>query len=194
MSCNCNNKCEVKVELCREGAVLPTYANEGDAGMDLYVVDDVIIAPGETKIIPVGIKIALPEGYEAQVRPRSGLSSSTKLRVANSPGTIDQNYVDEIGVIVENTSINYLQIAKGLGLVDTMNELSSVCNPVYPIDKKAQGFMKNANGSYAIKKGDRIAQLVITKVASAKLDVVDDVTDYALGNRGGGFGHTGVSK
>ena len=78
----------IPIELCHPDAKIPTYANIGDAGMDIYALDDYVIAPGETKLIPTGIKVAIPLGYELQVRPKSGRALKTKLRVANTPGTI----------------------------------------------------------------------------------------------------------
>lgn len=78
----------VAISYCHSDAKQPKYARAGDAGMDVYAVEDEIILPGETKLIPTGIKVAIPLGYELQVRPRSGQSVKTKLRVANSPGTI----------------------------------------------------------------------------------------------------------
>jgi len=95
---------EVFVEICREGAVIPKYAKPWDAGMDICAAEDVIIRPGETVIVPTGLKMAIPEGYEIQVRPRSGISLNTPLRITNSPGTIDSGYRDEIGIIITNTS------------------------------------------------------------------------------------------
>ena len=80
---------QIPIELCSPDAKIPTYAHEGDAGMDVYSTIDCTLAPGESKIIPLGFKVAIPEGYELQVRPRSGLSAKTHLRVANAPGTID---------------------------------------------------------------------------------------------------------
>ena len=80
---------QIPIELCSPDAKIPTYAHDGDAGMDVYSTIDCTLAPGESKIIPLGFKVAIPEGYELQVRPRSGLSAKTHLRVANAPGTID---------------------------------------------------------------------------------------------------------
>lgn len=95
---------EVFVEICREDAILPSYAKPGDAGMDVCAAENIDIGPGETVIIPTGIKLAIPEGYEIQVRPRSGISFKTPLRISNSPGTIDSGYRDELGIIMTNTS------------------------------------------------------------------------------------------
>ncbi len=95
---------EVYIEICREDAVLPSYAKPGDAGMDVCAAVDRSIKPGETVIIPTGLKLAIPEGYEIQVRPRSGISYKTPLRLSNSPGTIDSGYRDELGILITNTS------------------------------------------------------------------------------------------
>src|SRR5690606_2226499 len=83
-------------------AVIPTKAHASDSGFDLVASADVIIEPGATVVVPTGIAVELPEGYEAQVRPRSGVTSKTKLRV--QLGTIDNGYAGEIGVIVDNMS------------------------------------------------------------------------------------------
>ena len=98
-----NKEVEVLVEICREGVMLPEYARLYDAGMDVRTACDVEIKPGETKLIPTGLKMAIPEGYEIQVRPRSGISLRTPLRLPNSPGTIDAGYRDEICVMLTNT-------------------------------------------------------------------------------------------
>jgi len=95
---------KVCLELCHPEARVPTYARPGDAGMDVYAVEDVIIEPGSTVVLRTGLKVAIPDGYELQIRPRSGLSLKTPLRLPNSPGTIDAGYRDEIGIIVHNTS------------------------------------------------------------------------------------------
>lgn len=78
----------IPIEYCHEDAKRPAYAHLGDAGMDIYLTEDVSLAPGETKALPTGIKVAVPLGYELQIRPKSGRSLRTKLRVANTPGTI----------------------------------------------------------------------------------------------------------
>ena len=95
---------EVFVEICREGVQIPSYAREGDAGMDVRAAETVIIAPSKTVLIPTGLKVAIPDGFEIQERPRSGLSLKTPLRVANTPGTIDAGYRDEVCIIMQNTS------------------------------------------------------------------------------------------
>ena len=94
-------KIMVPIELS-EDAQIPTYANVTDAGADIYSIEDVTVHPGETVFVHTGIKVAIPDGYEIQIRPRSGLSLKTNMRIANAPGTIDAGYRDEIGVIVTN--------------------------------------------------------------------------------------------
>ena len=161
---------EVFIELS-EGAVMPTYANEGDAGMDVYALEDIIIPPMDTKIIPTGIKVAVPDGYEIQVRPRSGISYKTPLRISNSPGTIDAKYRGDVGVIITNTSVpekNILQLEE------------------YLIDEKG-----NKQGTYKIRKGDRIAQIVLQEVPKIKFNKIDNIKDIE-GDRNGGFGSTGI--
>lgn len=98
-------KVKVYFELCHPQAQIPRYAHPGDAGMDVFAVEDVQIAPGETVIVRTGWKVAIPEGYELQIRPRSGLSWKTLLRIANSPGTIDAGYREEVGIILHNLSL-----------------------------------------------------------------------------------------
>lgn len=94
----------VAVEFCHENAKEPTYSNPDDAGCDVYAVEDYVITPGETKIIPTGLKVAIPSGWMISVRPRSGMSAKTGIRVANAPGTIDTGYRNEVGIILHNTS------------------------------------------------------------------------------------------
>lgn len=84
-------------------AVIPSYKSTGAAGFDLTALEDVYIYPGHTALVRTGLAVEVPEGFELQVRPRSGLSLTTKLRVGNSPGTIDSDYRGEIKVILENT-------------------------------------------------------------------------------------------
>lgn len=79
---------QIPYEKCREGARMPEYATLGDSGMDLYALEDYTIHPGETKLIPTGLKFEIPVGYEFQVRPKSGRALKTKLRIANTPGTV----------------------------------------------------------------------------------------------------------
>jgi dUTP pyrophosphatase len=176
----------VYIETCRDNISLPDYANEGDAGMDVRAADDVSILPGETKVVPTGLIMAIPRGYEVQVRPRSGLSLKTPLRIANSPGTIDSGYRDELGIIVSNISPT-LVYDKTTGVVSEINANENVF-PKYTIEEKGNKF-----GTYQIKKDDRIAQIVLCKHETIKFEQVEKGIVKKIGsNRGGGYGHSGT--
>lgn len=101
-----------------QGLELPAYATAGSAGMDLLaaVEQDVVLTPGERQLIPTGIAIALPVGYEAQVRPRSGLAVKHGVTLVNSPGTIDSDYRGEIKVILINHGQENLIVTRGMRL------------------------------------------------------------------------------
>ncbi|RME77984.1 dUTP diphosphatase [Candidatus Woesearchaeota archaeon] len=94
---------KVKIKLHPDGKE-PLYALEGDAGLDLFTREKIVLAPGERKLAPTGVYCAIPQGYEMQIRSKSGLSLKHGVIVLNSPGTIDSNYRGEIGVILFNTS------------------------------------------------------------------------------------------
>ncbi len=104
---------EIYLETCRPGAVIPRYAHPTDGGMDITCPQEVMIPAGATRIVPTGLKVAVPEGWMLLVFPRSGLSAKTGLRVANSPGLIDAGYRDEVGIIVHNTATDDAVIAAG---------------------------------------------------------------------------------
>ena len=158
---------QIPIEICNPEAKIPTYAHKGDAGMDVYSTIDVTIAPGETKLIPLGFKVAIPEGYELQVRPRSGFSLRTHLRVANAPGTIDSGYRDEVCIILHNCA-------------PTIQDFG---------DGRAETCLYGP--SYTISKGDRIAQLVLQAVPTALFIKTSDISKIGE-DRNGGFGSTGV--
>jgi len=163
---------DVYVEKCRDDIEIPKYANSGDAGVDVRSAIDMVIELCETVVIPTGLKMAIPLGYEVQIRPRSGLSLNTPLRIANSPATIDAGYRGEIGVIMTNTSTFW----------------EEEDNVLYTLETK-----DNAQGTYEIKKGDRIAQLVLKKSPQMNLVEVESGYVETVGiNRDGGFGSTGV--
>jgi dUTP pyrophosphatase len=150
----------------RPDAIIPEYATPGASGMDVASPVDVTIEAGETVMIKLGFAAAVSEGYELQVRPRSGLSLKTKLRLPNAPGTIDSDYRGEIGVLIENTSPQ-LRVHECLfAALDGSTE--ALCR---------------------INRGDRIAQLVLCPVARAELVEVDELPDTQRGT--GGFGSTG---
>jgi dUTP pyrophosphatase len=107
---------EVRVAFTAEpGACAPEYGTEGSAGADLraFIAERMTLAPGERAAVPTGIRIELPPGYEAQVRPRSGLALSKGVTCANSPGTIDSDYRGEIKVILVNLGSETVAIANG---------------------------------------------------------------------------------
>lgn len=156
-----------------EGVELPTYAKEGDAGLDIYAREEITIAPGETKIIDTGIKVAIPEGYALLIQPRSGQSVKTKLRVANTPGLIDSGYRDSIGVIIENIEPPFKDID-------------------YDFDDNGEIHIKSIlhGESYTIAEGQRFAQMRLVQVPHATFMKVESVGEIGE-DRGGGFGHTG---
>jgi dUTP pyrophosphatase len=104
----------VKIIKIKENAVIPSYAKQGDAGVDLCSTEEYTIKPGERVIVSTGIKIAIPEGYEAQIRPRSGLAIKNGISICNTPGTIDSGYRGEIGVITINLGQEEFKIEKGM--------------------------------------------------------------------------------
>lgn len=132
-----------------EGLDLPEYATEGAAGMDVLAAEDVTLPPGGRHAVATGLALAIPPGYEIQVRPRSGLALKHGITVPNTPGTIDSDYRGELKVIL----INH-------GATD-----------------------------FAIRRGDRIAQLVLAPVVRASWLKVDELDDTTRGE--GGFGSTG---
>jgi dUTP pyrophosphatase len=108
----------LRIELLRVGArgepiPLPAYATPGSAGLDLRADVDVALQPGERKLVPTGLSIALPPGYEGQVRPRSGLALKQGLTCLNSPGTIDSDYRGEVGVILVNHGQEAVKLVRG---------------------------------------------------------------------------------
>ena len=146
--------------------------------MDVYAQEDITIAPGETKLIPLGIKVAIPLGYELQVRPKSGRCLKTKLRVANTPGTIDAGYRDEVGVIIENIDppIRAIRIDPS--------------KPILSDSPIAFGQLEFGQ-SYTINAGEKFAQLVLSEVPKVAWVQVDSVSGVGE-DRGGGFGSTGL--
>ena len=92
---------------------LPSYAHPGDAGMDIRSIEELTIAPGERSLVHTGLVMMLPLGYEAQVRPRSGLALKNGVTVLNAPGTIDEGYRGEIGVILANFGTEPFKVEKG---------------------------------------------------------------------------------
>lgn len=156
-----------------EGVQLPTYAKNGDAGLDIYAREEITINPGETKIISTGIKVAIPEGFALLIQPRSGQSVKTKLRVANTPGLIDSGYRDDIGVIIENIEPPFKDIQ-------------------YDFDENGEIHIKSIlhGQPYTIAEGQRFAQMRLVQVPHATFTQVKSVGEIGE-DRGGGFGHSG---
>ena len=122
---------KVKIQRISPDAIIPQYAHKTDCGADVYAVEETVIKPHTTQIVKTGIKMAIPAGYEVQVRPRSGLSLKTPLRIANAPGTIDSDYRGEIGIIMENTGNITQTIAKG----DKIAQLVIAPTPMMEFDE-----------------------------------------------------------
>jgi dUTP pyrophosphatase len=147
----------VRVALVRlahgEGLPLPEYMSEHAAGADLCaaVREQLTLLPGARALVPTGFSIALPPGYEAQIRPRSGLAIRSGVTCLNSPGTIDADYRGELSIVLANFG----------------------------------------NDPVVIRRGDRIAQIVVAPVSRARFDQVDELPPTERGD--GGFGSTGVS-
>jgi dUTP pyrophosphatase len=135
-----------------EDMALPSYETDGASGLDLRAAVDgeLTLHPGEIRLVPTGLAISLPPGYEAQIRPRSGLALKHGVGMVNTPGTIDSDYRGEIGLVLINWG----------------------------------------KSPFVIKRGDRIAQMVVTRVSRAQVLEVDRLETTERGE--GGFGHSGV--
>jgi dUTP pyrophosphatase len=138
------------IKRLREDARLPTRAHEGDAGVDLYAVEAVTIAPGERAMVPTGIAIELPERHAGLILPRSGLAVRHGISIVNAPGLIDAGYRGEVSVLLLNTDREH---------------------------------------AFDIAPGDRIAQLVVTRVEAPDLVELKELPGTARGD--GGFGSSG---
>jgi dUTP pyrophosphatase len=106
-------KVNLKIKSLNENAVIPKYQTEGAAGFDFHSTDNIVIMPGDTALVGTGLAFGIPNGFEIQVRPRSGLSAKTGLRVANAPGTVDMDFLGEVKIILTNTSHIPQHIRKG---------------------------------------------------------------------------------
>lgn len=104
---------KLKIQKVNEDAIIPKYANFGDAGFDLHAVVNDILKPGERKLIGTGLRFEIPEGFEIQVRPRSGLALKKGISIVNSPGTVDSGYRGDVGIIMINHGQEDFPINKG---------------------------------------------------------------------------------
>ncbi len=118
----------LKVKKLNQDAKLPNFAHKGDAGMDVYSIEEAVIKSGETKLIRTGISIELPEMTEAQMRPRSGLALKNSITLLNSPGTIDEGYRGEIGVIMINHGKDDFKVEKHMKIAQM------VVKPIFDIN------------------------------------------------------------
>jgi len=206
-----DNEIPVYIRINKRGKI-PVYKSIYAAGCDVFASKDLIIRPGETKLMPLNFIIAVQPEIEAQIRPRSGLSLNTDLRVTNSPGTIDSDYRNIVGVILQNTYnianlpyeisikpdilfklkteykevflIDYLGEQDNFDIVNFEN-MDIVHKKIY-VDKN-----KNPYGTLYLKKEERIAQMVFGEHKRAKFINHPNPEDIGK-NRGGGFGHTGI--
>ena len=154
-------------------AITPKKANYNDAGFDLFADEDVILAYGETKAVATNIALELPDGYMADVRPRSGLTRDTALRVQY--GTVDAGFRGGIGIICDN--------------VDNLYKVKTIDNKLHAIITGDQDAILTYNTAIEIKRGDKIAQLVIQRIPDVELIEADELNETARG--AGGFGSTG---
>ena len=163
----------IPVETCRDGAKLPAYATNGSAAMDIYSPEEYTIGPGESIMIPTGLKVNIPIGYALLIQPRSGMSRKTKLRICNTPGLIDSDYHEEIGVLVENIDAPL----KDYKLEWNGTEMTE--GPLY-------------GSSFTIGKGERFAQMRLVEVPLVNWLPVSSLGDFD-NDHGKGFGSTGTN-
>lgn len=125
----------IRIKKLFEGAVIPKYQTKGSAGFDLHSNEDITILAGQTLLVKTGLAVEIPEGFEMQIRPRSGLALKHGITVWNSPGCVDSDYREEVGIILTNAGKNFTikrgdRIAQG-----TVNKVESVVfEEVYEID------------------------------------------------------------
>ncbi len=206
---------KIKVYLEKNQAgLVPVSGSAGAAGLDIISAEDIVLLPGETKLVSTALKMALPRGYEIQIRPRSGLSLKTALRIANSPGTIDSDYRDEIKIICQNHKsfaswkddlliqpelLAKLKQMRKISLLDYLTEknreIERNIDPelVRELTETAL-FLEDDGlpyGTIRIKRGERFAQMVFASYQMPQFELVEEVA--AIGqNREGGFGSTGI--
>ncbi len=138
------NKPILKITRTTKDAIIPRYAHEDDSGLDLFSVDILTLEPGEFKLVKTGIKIALPEHTEAQIRPRSGLAYKNGITVLNTPGTIDQGYRGEIGVILINHSKKTFHITAGMKIAQMV--IMPVLKPHVVVSEKLSDTARGEGG------------------------------------------------
>jgi dUTP pyrophosphatase len=186
---------QLKIKRLHPDAIVPTYAHATDSGFDLHAIEDVIIEPGETVLIRTGLAIQIPPGHEIQIRPRSGITSKTKLRV--QLGTVDEGYTGELKVAVDNIAPIVFHIDEKFKYCDvdpTEYELQPADMVAFGISDKYDPLYYEYNYAYIIRKGDRIAQAVLAPITRVQQFVEVDDFDIETDRGANGFGSTGVSK
>jgi len=141
-------KIDVKIQKTNESRI-PVYKTEESAGADIFTAESGVVEKGKVKLVKTGVSFSIPEGFEAQIRPRSGLALKKGVTILNTPGTIDSDYRGEVGIILVNFGDN----------------------------------------DFVFNKGDRIAQVVFSKVYRAEFILSEELDSTDRGS--GGFGHTG---
>ena len=178
------NELNVKIKRLHPDAVIPQYAHVYDAGFDLVATEDVIVEPGETVKVPTGLAFELPAGYELQVRPRSGVTLKTKLRVQF--GSVDASYRGEVGVIVDNEFQTLYERNGDVAMTDVVVSIDGLNDDT--TFAKTHCF---PSGTHYIPKGTRIAQAVIKRVEYARFIEADALSKTARGDAG--FGSSGIN-
>ncbi|MDO5015684.1 MAG: hypothetical protein Q4E09_01505 [Eubacteriales bacterium] len=204
-----NNLTQVYIELCSAEQMLHR-ASPYSAAYDLRSREELWLSPGETKAIPTGVKMALPPGFELEVRPRSGLSLKSRLRLANSPGTIDADFRGELMIIMENRfcqseipqiiAANSLllerfgPIAEILSLEAYLKTKSADKNITLPEELSSSlVYLDQAGnlwGTEHILAQERVAQALVKSLQEVSFNLVESVAEIGS-DRGGGFGHSG---
>ncbi|MDC6143664.1 dUTP diphosphatase [Bacillus subtilis] len=180
----------INIKCLSPDAQIPTYAHATDAGFDLVAAADVIIEPGATACVPTSLAFEIPKGYEMQIRPRSGITLKTPLRV--QLGTVDCGYTGEVGVIVDNIAQKIGEEGTRYLFVDGGCENTEKAEFFdFSIDDYRYGSVFVPDSTYKIRKGDRLAQAVIKPVEQAVFTEVDALGDSDRG--AGGYGSSGTS-
>ena len=175
---------DVRIKKLDPRAVVPMYAHEGDAGFDFVAIEDQLIQAGETALVRTGLAFEIPAGYELQIRPRSGVSLHTALRVANAPGTIDSGYTGEVQIIMDNICA----IWPG---EDPEEHMGYDYTTAFDLSGDEVAIDSTTTCCTAIiRAGDKIAQGVIAPIVRAEFIEVDGLA--ASSRADAGFGSTGT--
>ncbi|MBG9693242.1 hypothetical protein ABD91_21115 [Lysinibacillus sphaericus] len=175
---------ELKVKRLTKDAKLPVRAHDTDSGLDIFANGDVLIFPSESKVIPTGIAISLPNDHEAQLRNRSGITSKTKIRIQF--GTVDEGYRGAIGVMIDNIAPIQFDMSEQLLEVKKTNQVLLLDGTIIEVTDKE----KVPVGTILIRKDDKIAQMVIAPVAKPPVVEVDELDETDRGKKA--FGDSGI--